>query len=64
MPSRVWILVAAMLLVAGCASPPRQLMPTPTIYRQPGGEAVFAQPTAAQGSTDPSARHGCALVLV
>lgn len=52
MPSRALIPIATMLLVAGCASQPRQLMPTPTIYQQPNGDVVFSRPAEARSSTD------------
>ena len=31
----------AVLLVGGCATSARQLMPTPTLYQFPGGQPVF-----------------------
>jgi esterase/lipase superfamily enzyme len=43
-------LVVAVL--AGCATGARQLMPTPTLYQQPGGQPVFAQVPASQPSPD------------
>jgi hypothetical protein len=36
--------LAAALLVAGCASKPRQLMPTPVLYQEPTTFALFEQP--------------------
>ena len=45
-------LTVAVLLLGACASAPRQLMPTPVLYQQPGGEPVFAEPREALGSTD------------
>jgi esterase/lipase superfamily enzyme len=45
-------LTVAVLLLGACASAPRQLMPTPVIYQQPGGERVFAEPREALASTD------------
>ncbi len=41
---RTLVLAAAALIVAGCASKPRQLMPTPLVYQQPGGETVVTKP--------------------
>jgi esterase/lipase superfamily enzyme len=35
---------ASALVIAGCASKPRQLMPTPLVYQQPGGDAVITTP--------------------
>jgi len=37
------ISILAMLLIGGCATGPRQLMPTPTLYQLPGGHPVFGQ---------------------
>jgi hypothetical protein len=31
----------AALLIGGCATSARQLMPTPTLYQFPGGQSVF-----------------------
>jgi esterase/lipase superfamily enzyme len=42
----------AALLLAGCATPARQLMPTPSLYRQPGGVPVFASTAIQAHSTD------------
>jgi esterase/lipase superfamily enzyme len=36
--------LAATILVAGCASKPRQLMPTPVIYQAPSTLSVFERP--------------------
>jgi esterase/lipase superfamily enzyme len=44
------VLVA--VLLGGCASGARELMPTPTLYQQPGGQRVFAESSAAQPSPD------------
>jgi len=46
-------LAVAALLSAGCATPPRQLMPTPVVYQEPGGEALLTLPADLRsGSTD------------
>ena len=45
-------LLAALLLLGGCATPARQLMPTPALYRQPGGVPVFASTSVQRHSTD------------
>jgi len=37
------VLLAA-VLIGGCASSVRQLMPTPVLYQQPGGQPVFDRP--------------------
>jgi esterase/lipase superfamily enzyme len=39
----------AILMIGGCASKPRQLMPTPALYQQPSTVPVFAQPREARG---------------
>ncbi|WP_295582192.1 alpha/beta hydrolase [uncultured Lamprocystis sp.] len=41
--SKVLSILTAVLLLAGCATPLRQLMPTPIVYQQPGGLQIFAQ---------------------
>ncbi|MCU0835856.1 MAG: alpha/beta hydrolase [Chromatiaceae bacterium] len=46
------ILFLAALTLAGCATPARQLMPTPLVYRQPGGLPLFTQSADQRGSTD------------
>jgi esterase/lipase superfamily enzyme len=46
-------LLAAALLITGCASKPRQLMPTPVLYQEPSAIPVVAQPEGDRfGSTD------------
>ena len=50
--TRLLVLLSAAVLLAGCATKPRQLMPTPALYQQPGGEALFEQTREAPGSTD------------
>lgn len=46
-------LLVVAFVVAGCAGKPRQLMPTPVLYQEPGAASLFGQPTAARGtSTD------------
>ncbi len=37
------IMVLAAVLLVGCATSARQLMPTPTLYQLPGGQPVFDQ---------------------
>ena len=39
-------------VLGGCATGARQLMPTPTLYRQPGGQPVFAESPASRPSPD------------
>jgi len=46
------VFAAATLVLAGCATPPRQLMPTPVIYQGPGGPRVFTVPAETPGGTD------------
>jgi esterase/lipase superfamily enzyme len=46
------VFVLAVLLIAGCASGPRQLMPTPILYQLPGGQPVFDLPEEARQSPD------------
>ncbi len=47
------ILVVTLALTTGCASTPRQLMPTPVVYQEPGGEPVLTLPAELRGaSTD------------
>jgi esterase/lipase superfamily enzyme len=51
--SNLAVLAVAALLAAGCASKPRQLMPTPVVYQEPGGEPLLTQPSELRGaSTD------------
>ncbi len=45
------LLVVSLLLMAGCASKPRQLMPTPVVYQTPGGEPVMTLPVEARSAT-------------
>ena len=46
-------LLAAVLLIFGCATKPRQLMPTPVLYQEPAAVALFEQPAEEPGaSTD------------
>ena len=49
---KLTILSVALLLLAGCATPARQLMPTPELYRQPGGVPVFDSTAFQRHSTD------------
>jgi len=46
------VLALATLLIGGCASGPRQLMPTPTLYQLPGGQPVFAPVKESRPSPD------------
>lgn len=48
--SKSLILLAGGLTLAGCATSPRQLMPTPLLYRQPGGVPVFSEPVNQRGT--------------
>ncbi len=50
-PKRATLLVA-FLLLTGCATPARQLMPTPELYRQPGGVPVFDSTAVQRHTTD------------
>jgi len=56
MPRTSWkwpAVFAAVLLTTGCASKPRQLMPTPVIYQEPSAVQVFERPREERGtSTD------------
>jgi esterase/lipase superfamily enzyme len=45
------VLVLGLLLAAGCATPPRQLMPTPVVYLEPDGQPVLSLPAEARGAT-------------
>ena len=45
------VLLAALLL-AGCATSARQLMPTPTLYQLPGGQPVFDRVEETRQSPD------------
>jgi esterase/lipase superfamily enzyme len=40
-PAKMIIAALSVLLIAGCATSARQLMPTPTLYQFPGGQSVF-----------------------
>jgi esterase/lipase superfamily enzyme len=54
MPSRhqaILVLAVTALVTVGCASKPRQLMPTPVVYQEPGGEPVVTQPAELRGSS-------------
>lgn len=51
--AKLFALLAAVLLVTGCASKPRQLMPTPALYQEPNTLSVVAERSqAAALSTD------------
>lgn len=43
-------LLLALLLIGGCATKPRQLMPTPILYQEPSAVSLFEQPRDEQGS--------------
>lgn len=45
--------LAAAFLVAGCASKPRQLMPTPLIYQEPSSISVVEQPEIGRFPQEP-----------
>ena len=46
------VAVIAALLVGGCATSARQLMPTPILYQLPGGQPVFGRVDEARQSPD------------
>ena len=46
------VTVLAAVLIGGCATSARQLMPTPTLYQLPGGQPVFNLPENSQRSPD------------
>ncbi|MGD8207259.1 MAG: alpha/beta hydrolase [Thiohalocapsa sp.] len=46
------VLLGVVALTAGCASKPRQLMPTPVLYQQPGGPALLHADYEPPWSTD------------
>ena len=46
------VTILAALLLGGCATSARQLMPTPTLYQLPGGQPVFDQVDEARQSPD------------
>jgi esterase/lipase superfamily enzyme len=50
--TRLALLLAAASLLAGCATSARQLMPTPVMYRMPGGVPVFDLPKGSRPSPD------------
>jgi len=49
--TKLLVLLTIAALATGCASPPRQLMPTPVLYQSPGGVPLFEQPREALGSS-------------
>jgi esterase/lipase superfamily enzyme len=51
-PTQTALLLCALLPLAGCATKPRELMPTPVLYQLPGGRPVFALPQGARPSPD------------
>jgi esterase/lipase superfamily enzyme len=51
-PIKATVFVLAALLIAGCATSARQLMPTPILYQLPGGQPVFDLPEEAGQSPD------------
>ena len=52
--SRLLTVLAAVLLAAGCASKPRQFMPTPVLYQETGTVSAVVEPDdeIRGGSTD------------
>jgi esterase/lipase superfamily enzyme len=55
MPSRLALAAVALVAaasLAGCATSARQLMPTPILYQQPGGQPVFELPKEARRNPD------------
>lgn len=46
-------LLLAIVLIGGCATGPRQLMPTPTLYRLPGGQPLLDRATVTQQRPSP-----------
>jgi esterase/lipase superfamily enzyme len=50
--ARSVLYVLVVLLLGGCATGARQLMPTPTLYQQPRGQPVFAESPAPRASPD------------
>jgi esterase/lipase superfamily enzyme len=48
-----FVTLLAALLLGSCATGPRQLMPTPTLYQLPGGHPVFDQVAESQQRRDP-----------
>ena len=55
MPSRLVLAAVALVAaasLAGCATSARQLMPTPILYQQPGGQPVFELPKEARRNPD------------
>jgi esterase/lipase superfamily enzyme len=49
---RAAVVAVVVALLSGCASGPRQLMPTPTLYQLPGGQPVFDLPKTDHPSPD------------
>ncbi|MBK1701682.1 hypothetical protein CKO22_12350 [Thiococcus pfennigii] len=49
---RIPAVVILVLVVGGCATKPRELMPTPLIYEQPGGKPLFDRPTERSTAVD------------
>jgi hypothetical protein len=45
-------MIKTTLLLAGCATTERQLMPTPAMYRLPGDQPVFNLPGDAKPNPD------------
>jgi len=46
------VMVLVPLLLGGCATPTRQLMPTPVLYQLPGGQPIFNQIHESQQNPD------------
>ena len=51
-PVKLTVGLLAALLIGGCATSARQLMPTPALYQLPGGQPVFTLPKEARRSPD------------
>jgi esterase/lipase superfamily enzyme len=45
---QVFVLLVSGLMLAGCATKPRQLMPTPVLYQEPNGQILFERIPAEQ----------------
>jgi esterase/lipase superfamily enzyme len=48
MPVKAAVTGLALVLIGGCATTERQLMPTPSLYQYPGGQPVFDQAVEAR----------------
>lgn len=52
MPPRIAVILCASLLLGGCATGARPLMPTPVLYQTPGGQPVFDPAHAVPATPD------------